>query len=264
MLAAVSRIPDNELKSPIYVVCTADEEVGFHGAKVVVESSTYYREIVKHQSHCVIGEPTELDVVYAHKGIVGFRVTSQGKAAHSSTRAGLNANIAMIPFLAEMKAIHDETLIDPDWLDNEFDPPWNCFNIGINDHNRAVNITSPQSVCTVYFRPMPGQDVDGVINRAQKKAEECGLSFALECRGEPLRVDPTSDFVRSTLEIAGRDTAHTVSYGTDGVCFDELENILVLGPGSINQAHRDDEWISLDQLSKGTVIYEKLIRRWAC
>ena len=168
----------------------------------------------------------------------------------------------MIPFLAEMKAIHDETLADPAWLNEEFDPPWISWNIGINDNNHAVNITAPRSVCTVYFRPMPGQDADGLVRRVEAVAQRWGLDFTWECRGLPLYGDPSSDFVQETLRIAGRNKARTVGYGTDGVCFTELKQILVLGPGSIQQAHTDDEWISLDQLAAGTDIYERLLRRW--
>ena len=262
MLAAVSRLRHETLREPIYVVCTADEEVGFHGAKRVAESSAFYAEMVAGQSRAIIGEPTELQVVYAHKGIYGFRATATGKAAHSSTRDGVNANLAMIPFLAEMQAIHDETLTSRTWLNDEFDPPWISWNIGINDHNRAVNITAPQSVCTVYFRPMPGMDGDALVQRAEAAAQRCGLRFEWECRGLPVSGDPSCEFVRDTLELAGRDTAHTVGYGTDGVCFTDLKQILVLGPGSIQQAHTDDEWISLEQLTAGTDLYERMLRRW--
>ncbi len=262
MLAAASRLRDADFHAPLYIVCTADEEVGFHGARQVAESSSMYREMVAGQSRTIIGEPTELNVVYAHKGIVGFRVISHGRAAHSSTRDGVNANLAMIPFLLEMKRIHDETLADPAWRNDDFDPPWISWNIGINDHHCAVNITAPESVCTVYFRPMPGQDGDLLVARARAAAAQCGLEFRLECRGLPLSGDPNSEFVRDTLRIADRPAARTVSYGTDGVCFTELRQILVLGPGSIQQAHTDDEWIALSQLDAGTAVYEQMVRRW--
>lgn len=262
MLAAASRLSDVPQHSPLYIVCTADEEVGFHGARQVAERSALYQEMVAGQSRAIIGEPTELNVVYAHKGIYGFRVISHGKAAHSSTRDGTNANVAMIPFLQEMKRIHDETLVDPQWLNDEFDPPWISWNIGINDHHCAVNITAPESVCTVYFRPMPGQNGDLLVERARAAATESGLEFQSECRGLPLYGDPNSDFVRDTLQIAKRPEARTVSYGTDGVCFTDLKQIVVLGPGSIQQAHTDDEWISLQQLEAGTAIYEQMARRW--
>lgn len=262
MLAAAARLNDVELKSPLYIVCTADEEVGFHGARRVAECSSFYREMVAGQTRAIIGEPTELDVVYAHKGIYGFRVISRGKAAHSSTREGINANLAMIPFLMEMKRIHDETLSDPAWRNDAFDPPWISWNLGINDHHCAVNITAPESVCTVYFRPMPGQNGDLLVERARIAAAEYHLEFQLECRGLPLSGDPHSEFVRETLKIAGQPQAKTVSYGTDGVCFTDLKQILVIGPGSIQQAHTDDEWIAFEQLEAGTRVYERMIRRW--
>jgi acetylornithine deacetylase len=157
-LAAAARIKAHSLKQPLYIVCTADEEVGFHGARYVVEHSSLYREMVASQSRAIIGEPTSLGVVHAHKGIYGFRAIAHGKAAHSSTREGTNANLIMIPFLSEMKRIHDETRTDSRWLNEDFDPPWISWNLGINDLNCAVNITAPYSICTVYFRPMPGQN----------------------------------------------------------------------------------------------------------
>ncbi len=261
-LAAVDRLNSTRLQAPIYIVCTADEEVGFHGAREVVEKSALYREIVTGQSRSIIGEPTELNVVHAHKGIMGFRAISHGKAAHSSTRSGQNANLAMIPFLQEMKQIHDETLVDPRWLNDEFDPPWISWNIVVNDGNCAVNITAPLSVCKVYFRPMPGQSGEELVNRAKDVATRCGLEFIHECAGQPVYTDPNSEFVRETLTLAGGSRSKTVCYGTDGAMFSELKNILVLGPGSIQQAHTDDEWISLDQLEKGTQLFEQLFRRW--
>ncbi|WP_397569932.1 M20 family metallopeptidase [Schlesneria sp. T3-172] len=261
-MAAVSRLDPDQLVQPIYIVCTADEEVGFHGARHMVENSTFYREMVASQSRAIIGEPTELNVVHAHKGIYGIRVTSHGKAAHSSTRDGVNANLAMIPFLAEMKAIHDETRNEPRWQNDQFDPPWINWNIGINDLNCAVNITPPISICTVYFRPMPGQNTEELISRCRAAADKQGLEFKLECAGAPLSGDANSEFVRETLKLSGATRSKTVCYGTDGVMFGELKQILVLGPGSIEQAHRDDEWISLEQLKKGANMYEQLFRHW--
>ena len=108
-----SVFPLRNLKQPFYITCTADEEVGYIGAKHVAEKSKLYREMVDGDARGIIGEPTMLEVVYAHKGTTGFSAVSRGRAAHSSTDKGLNANLAMIPFLAEMKVIHDETLAGP-------------------------------------------------------------------------------------------------------------------------------------------------------
>ena len=125
----------------------------------------------------------------------------------------------MIPFLVEMKAIHDETQAAREWQNDDFDPPTISWNIGINDHTRAVNITPPQSVCTVYFRPMPGQQVDGLIERARSKAAECGMEFDLRIKASAMYVDPESDYIGECLKLADRQQPQTVAYGTDGAMF---------------------------------------------
>ncbi|HTN02433.1 M20 family metallopeptidase [Planctellipticum variicoloris] len=259
-IAAASQVDAASLRAPVYVFCTADEEVGFHGARHLVRHSPLYREAVAGRAEGLIGEPTELEVVHGHKGIYGMRIVSRGRAAHSSTRGGLNANLAMIPVLAEARRIHDETQTDPRWLHPEFDPPWISWNIGINDHTPAVNITPPQSVCTIYFRPMPGQPPGELIERMQRVAASEGVELTLECQGDPVYTDPAAPFIRRLLALAGRSASKTVAYGTDGVAFTEMHSLAVFGPGSIQQAHTDDEWIALEQLERGAAIYENLIR----
>lgn len=259
-IGAARKVAEADLHSPLYVFCTADEEVGFHGAKHLVSHSPLYREAVAGRALGIIGEPTELEVVHGHKGIYGMRIVSRGRAAHSSTREGLNANLAMIPVLAEARRIYDETLTGSRWLHAEFDPPWISWNIGINDHTPAVNITPPQSVCTIYFRPMPGQQPGELIERMRQASAAEGLEFTLECQGDPVYTSPDAPFIRKLVELAGQSTSRTVAYGTDGVAFAEMHALAVFGPGSILQAHTDDEWISVEQLARGAEIYEQIIR----
>lgn len=262
MLAAAARVPAEKLRRPVYITCTADEEIGYGGAQEVARRSQFYREMVAGGAHGIIGEPTCLEVVYAHKGTYGFTAVAHGRAAHSSTNKGINANLAMIPFLVEMKKLHDELERDPQWRHPDFDPPTMSMNIGINDHTAAINITPPQSVCTVYFRPMPGHDADALLSRARSIAEQMGLEFRLGHRGRPLYVDPASPFVQEVLRLADRTKPRTVAYGTDGAMLTELANLLVLGPGDIAQAHTHDEWISLEELDRGTALYTRLIEHF--
>ena len=264
MLAAVADVPTEELTRPIYVTFTADEEVGYLGAAQVARRSSLFREMVSGQTHGIIGEPTQLDVVYAHKGAYAFAARSYGRAAHSSTREGVNANLAMIPFLVEMKQIHDETESDPAWQNSEFDPPTIRWNIGINDHTRAINITPPHSICTVYFRPMPGQDGDVLVERARRAAQACGLELEVSVAAPPLYVDPESHFIQEVMCLAGASVPRTVSYGTDGAKLTEMKNLALCGPGNIAQAHTSDEWIALEELERGMALYARFIRHWCC
>jgi acetylornithine deacetylase len=262
ILAAAEQFSRKDLRFPLYVTCTADEEVGYTGAAEVAKRSQFFREMVAGDTCGIVGEPTELEVVYAHKGTFGFQAVSHGRAAHSSTRHGLNANLAMIPFLVEMKAIHDETESDPAWQDDRFDPPTISWNIGINDHTAAVNITAPQSVCTVYFRLMPGQKPDALLTRARAAAEKNDLDFEVKSAATPLYLDPKSELVTDLLAIVGRSKPTTVTYGTDGTQLTALKKLAVFGPGNIAQAHTFDEWIALEQLERGTRFYEQALRRW--
>ena len=157
-LAALETRKDKDLTAPLYIVATADEEIGLIGARELVAKSAMYREIVSRQCRAIIGEPTLLDVVHAHKGGCGMEIRADGIAAHSSTDKGVNANFAMIPFLAKAQELYESIRNEPEWLDDRFIPPTISLNLSVNDHNEAMNITPSESVCQIYFRIMPKTD----------------------------------------------------------------------------------------------------------
>ncbi|MGI9474307.1 MAG: M20 family metallopeptidase [Rubripirellula sp.] len=261
MMSAVDRIPVSQQHSPIWIVCTADEEIGFVGAKEMTQRSEAYRGIVDAQPLAIIGEPTGLGVVHAHKGIVGVRITSHGRAAHSSTTDGVNANVPLVPMLQTLLEIHERTLRDKRYLDPRFDPPVLSWNFGVSDGCSAVNITPGRSVAWVSLRPMPEIDGQDLLEEVASRANSLGLEFKVFEGGSPLWIDPQAPAVRELCEIAGGE-AKTVCYGTDGGEFDELQHRVVCGPGSIAQAHTTDEWLALDQLDKGIDLYEKALHHW--
>lgn len=263
-LAAMEAVQGQQFTAPIYFCCTADEEVGMRGAEQVVKRSKLYREMVEGQSRAIIGEPTLLNVVHGHKGGCSFTVTSRGRAAHSSTKEGTNANWNMIPFLAEMKALNEEMESDPKWRNDEFNPPTMTMNLGINDHTPAINITPPQSVCTVYYRQMPGLDASPVFERCKAAAEANGLDFEVMFQAKSFYIDPKSQFIQECLQFSENKEPRTVSYGTDGAWYYELKQAVVMGPGSIAQAHTHDEWIDLKEFERGTEVYSKMIDFWCC
>jgi acetylornithine deacetylase len=111
---------------------------------------------------------------------------------------------------------------------------------------------------------MPGQPADELVARMQAAAARCGLQFEVTFSSEPLYTDPRSPFIAELLQISDTTRAETVAYGTDGAVLTELSSMAVWGPGDIAQAHTDDEWISLQQLERGTRLYAAAIRRWCC
>ena len=261
MISAVARIAASQQRAPIWIVCTADEEVGFVGAKNMVRHSNEYRAIVDAQPLAIIGEPTQLEVVHAHKGIVGVRITSRGRAAHSSTTAGINANKAMVPMLQTLLEIDERTQGDERYLDRRFDPPVLSWNFGVSDGCSAVNVTPGQSVAWISLRPMPEINGQDLLQEVSERAHSLGLEFKVFEGGSPLWIDPKSTAIRELCAIAG-GVPKTVCYGTDGGEFNELRHRVVCGPGDIAQAHTTDEWLALDQLAKGIDLYEKAIHRW--
>ncbi|RMG32957.1 MAG: acetylornithine deacetylase [Planctomycetota bacterium] len=260
-LAAVAGF-DAPLKAPVYIALTADEEVNMRGAEHLAAHSAMFREMVAQETAAIIGEPTRLRVVYAHKGGAGFEVVAHGRAAHSSTDHGINANWAMVPFLVELKRLYERTRTDPKWLNDEFDPPHISLNVTLCDHNPAINITPEKSVCRAMFRPMPGQNPNELLDEVRALAERMGLSFEPLPSASPVYIDPADPFVREALAITQTDRPLTVSYGTDGARLTALKRMLVLGPGDIAQAHTADEWIELEQLEAGVRVYREFIRRF--
>jgi acetylornithine deacetylase len=168
----------------------------------------------------------------------------------------------MIPFLQDLKKIYDETETSPAWQNDEFDPPTMSLNIGINDHTKALNVKPAQSICTAFYRPLPGIDDQSVIDRVRESAKQHGLELTVRSHVGAVYTDPQSGFVQEAVEVAGRDKATTVSYGTDAGALTELQHKVVCGPGSIAQAHKSDEWIDLKQLEQGTELFSRFIERW--
>lgn len=261
-LAAASQVQPSALQQPLFICCSADEETGMQGIKEVVRRSAIFRQMVAAQVRSIVGEPTQLSVVHAHKGGCGVTVRSRGVAAHSSSTRGINANWKMIPFLAEMKSLHGELEADPRWQNPAFIPPTMSLNLGINDHNLALNITAPESVCRIYFRAMPDVPIDPVLERISRSAHANGLEYTLDFRSPPFHVPADLPYVRECLPFAATPEPQTVAYGTDAAQLGELQNCVVFGPGDIAQAHTHDEFIALSDLERGTATYAKMIEHF--
>lgn len=260
MLAATENFPSKNLKRPVYIVITADEEIGCEGATRVVQYSNTFR--TSQIRFGIIGEPTLLDVVHAHKGSIQIQATAVGKAAHSSTGKGKNANHALIPFLNEMLKLDLELKNGPKYRNEAFVPPHPTLNIVFSDGESASNITVPKSQATINCRPMPGQNWDPVLNRVKKLAKKYRIKVDISRNLIPLSTPADSRVVREALNITGKRKPKTASYGTDGMVFSNNMELVVLGPGNIAQAHTTEEWIALEQLQKGIAVFTEMVKRF--
>ena len=189
-------------------------------------------------------------------------VTSIGKATHSSTGKGVNANHKLIPFLNDMLVIDHELKTKKQYLNNNFTPPHSTMNTVIHGGEQASNITTPESGATINMRAMPGQNLKPLLNRVQKLAKKHGVQVKISDDLFPLNTPTNSRIVQEALGVTGKRKPKTVSYGTDGMIFGKTMELVVLGPGSIQQAHTIDEWIAIEQLHKGVDPFAEMARRF--
>jgi acetylornithine deacetylase len=259
-ISAASHFKAADLKAPLYIVVTADEEVSALGAKDVTARSKLFAEASS--GYGVICEPTRLKVVHAHKGGLSVQVTSKGRSAHTSSLKGLNANLKMIPFLQEMTRLNELVLTARRFSNDEFGPPRSELTISINDHNIALNVSPDRSICRLSYRNMHGVDETEILQRIRASAKKYGLKFELKSNSEGVYTPRDSPLVKTSLKLTGKRRPTTVAYGTDGIAYvKKMKKLVVIGPGDIAQAHTVDEWIELDQLHKGVDLYKRFIER---
>jgi acetylornithine deacetylase len=256
MLAAAARVDPTALTRPVYVAVTSDEEIGHAGAQFIVAESAVLK--AGWPDYCVVGEPTELEPVYAHKGGYRINVVAHGVAAHTSTDRGTSANFLIAPFLAEMAELVAVFKNDERFLNHEFTPPSNGFNLVFNDGGTASNVTAARTEATLSIRSMPDAHVEEAVALIEASARKFGLDVA--SRGFPhFYVDPTAAVVGVACRASGVSSAKTVPYGTEAVWYQAHAETVVLGPGNIAQAHTVGEWIDLEQLTRAVDVYGRMI-----
>ncbi|MBV7338415.1 M20/M25/M40 family metallo-hydrolase [Chloroflexi bacterium TSY] len=246
----------SELIHPLYIIATADEERGYGGAKQIIAES----ELLKDgwPTYSVVAEPTELIPVYAHKGGTAITVTAHGRAAHTSTNEGISANLLMAPFFGEMAELAKLFQDDDRFMNHEFTPPTNGFNIVINDGNTRSNVTAAKTTCIVSIRSMTNDHHEEAIQLVVEKAKKHNLEVEWRS-GDPFYTQPDATMVQSALKATGVANAATVPFGTEASVYHLYTEAVILGPGSIKQAHTLGEWIDLGQLTGAVGVYEKLI-----
>ncbi len=263
-LAAAEKISQTDQRRSIYFLISADEEIGMQGARLIDRESRIFEEMVAHETVGIVGEPTELEVVHAHKGGEGIVVRAKGVSAHTSTGQGMNANDRLIPALSELLLLGQASEQHPAYRNAGFEPATLSWNMILVNEPQAVNVTPSLAEARIFMRTMPEVDHGPLLERIREIARKHGLEIERKQETPPWGVDAGSDWIRDMLQITGQKESKTVCYATDAAVLQRLKKLMICGPGSIEQAHRNDEWIALDQLNRGTDIYERAFRHWAC
>jgi acetylornithine deacetylase len=264
MIHAIKRLRESGVKPPRTVLYAGavDEEAFFAGSRHLAE----YVQV----EAVVISEPTELEVVRAHKGAVRFYLQVNGKAAHSAKpHLGINAIAKMAQLIGR---IEDE--LTPQYAAQSYPLLGNpTYNVGTIEGGAQVNFVPDQCRIAIDCRLIPGQTPDGVLQGfkeiiARAKAEDDELDAVVEdpffvCAA--LGTDEDAGIVQSAVDACrlatGKATVAGVPYATDGSPFSARGvPTIVLGPGSIDQAHGAVEWVDCQQVVQATEIYQRIMQ----
>ncbi len=268
-LSQVDEMLAAPLKRPIHLMFSYDEETTCLG---VVDTIALMGHSLPRPSVVFVGEPTELEVADAHKGVTVFRTLVHGHEAHSSKpHLGAHAISGGIAFGAEAEVIAAELKAAGDPL-KRFDPPYATLHIGMFHGGHGRNILA--NLCTLDWeiRSVAGTDPYAALARLdafsrdvivpKMQADGWPASIVTEVLVDVPGLNPETGSPAETLalRLAGRNATISVPYGTEAGHFQRAGiPTVVCGPGSINQAHQPDEWITLSEIDRGLAFNRALI-----
>ena len=248
VMQALSELDTSQQNKPIMVLATADEETTMNGAREVSRFANLKPD------YCVIGEPTDMRPVYAHKGHMSEVIRITGRSGHSSDPAlGINAIELMHEVISELLKLKEE--FKHKYSDSGFTVPQPTMNFGhIHGGDNANRICG---CCELHLdiRPLPGLSVDELYAHLHKATESvqarypgCVELISLHHPVPAFRQTTDSALVQLAEKIS-QSKAQAVNYCTEAPFLQELGcETLVLGPGSIKQAHQPDEYLSVDSI----------------
>jgi len=251
-IVAARGVPTNV---PVTLLLTTDEETSKQGARAVAASAAATSLGLQ---GIVVAEPTGLAPVRGHRSHIEYTAVATGVQAHSSTGLGTNANWALIPFLAEMKTVFERLRSDPALQDPAYDPPFSDFNLIIDNHGTALNVTVAKATARIKFRRSRNVDYAGIEAAVRDAARRAGVALTEKREGTPPELPADHPLVRLAVEVTGQ-AARTAPYGTDASELQELAPCVVLGPGSIATAHTPHECVAVADLAAAVPLFRRIL-----
>lgn len=263
LAAVVAKAPDYaalSLQRPLHVAITYDEEIGCLGAQAL---AAWLKENGVRPRLAIIGEPTMMSVIEGHKGCCEYTTRFHGLAGHGSTPdLGVNAVEYAVRYVARLLEMR-EALKARAPKDSPFDPPWTTINTGALSGGFAHNVIPEEAQVDWEFRPVQASDVTFVKTEIEDhvatvllpamRAISPSAQITTQIMGEVAGLEPaTENAARDILlELTGSNRTEVVPFGTEAGIFASLGiATVVCGPGSIDQAHKPNEFLALDQLQK--------------
>jgi acetylornithine deacetylase len=268
VLAAVPGLLAEPLRMPVHIALSYDEEVGCLGVRSLLAE-------LEQRPHkpmlCIIGEPTELKPVLGHKGKLAMRCDVHGAACHSAyAPQGVNAIEYAADLIGELGRIGSR-LRAADLQDSRFDPPFTTVQTGVISGGKALNIVPADCRFDFEIRTLPSQNPKDVAQQLEHYAQQqvlprmqavdtrSSISFSELSAYPGLATDAQSQAARLIAEFCGSSAFTTVAFGTEGGLFDAVGvPTVVCGPGSMDQGHKPDEFVSVEQLQACDSMLDRL------
>ncbi len=267
-LALVPDIAASKLARPIHLAFSYDEEVGCAGIPGLLADLA---EAKIKPALAIVGEPTEMKVVGAHKSGTGVRTRCIGLEGHSSApQKGASAVMMAGEFIAALGRIGIELQAD---RDPRFEPPFSTTQANVVSGGTALNILAREANVTWECRMLPGRDPIAVVARSKELAEailpkyrtgapDATIEMKVLTSYPGLAMEVDSPAVALARELSGANAVETVAYGTEAGLFQQAGiPAVVCGPGSIDQAHKPDEFVALSELMACEKFLRKVIAR---
>jgi acetylornithine deacetylase len=266
ILAAVPDFKKRHLKTPIHLALSYDEEIGCLGVRPMI--AEFGGSLIKPRM-VIVGEPTNMGVVDAHKGPVRWHVDVKGRATHSSmAQLGVNAITYASRLIGELERIEATLKTD---VDARFDPPYATLQVTRMEGGTASNIIPVSAWFGFEVRALPRTDIAKVerdlrtfaqrrcLPEMRKIAPEADIVIHQTNSVAPFIADADSELTALVLKLSGQNQTFAVSYATEAGLFQTGGSAAIIcGPGDIAQAHTANEWIAKSELVKCSAFLERL------
>ncbi|HHB82832.1 MAG TPA: acetylornithine deacetylase [Devosia sp.] len=272
VLSLVPQMVKADLKRPIQIALSCDEEIGCLGAPHMISQM---RETLPRASVVVVGEPSMMKVVTGHKGSMGFTTNVRGLEVHSSLmHKGVSAVMVGARLIEWLRCRFEENKAGtPNGGDSMFEPPFTTLHVGTIKGGSATNITARECSFSCDIRCPPSQNPEDWFHRYRDFAEQVEAQMheispqtgiEIVARDMIPALCPEENGSAETLarQITGDNGTHVVSYSTEAGQFQrENYSVVVCGPGSIEQAHQPNEYITREQFQSGTEFVRRIITK---
>ena len=270
-LALVPAFLERGLKTPLHLALTYDEEVGCIGVGRLITDLA--RAGIRPRA-CIVGEPTLMRPVVAHKGKRGYRCRVRGLAGHSAyAPRGVNAVEYAAEAIAYLKGMA-RRIRDEGPHDRGFDVAYTTVHTGVVRGGTALNVIPHECAFDFEFRHLPGDDPERLLSEfkyylvtclePEMRAIDAGAGFTIEPLSEIPEMDagPETEIVGLAQELSGHAEIGKVSFGTEGSQFQQAGiPTVVCGPGSIQEAHKPNEFVTLEQVKECEAFMRRLMDR---